>query len=83
MDGKRQPSKNPRRIRVTMSEGKPWIKPVHIHTIPQQNAIVGITRLNCRRLTRMDEGNLGPAVSNYSERSSLGDVSSEHTSARI
>ena len=57
MLGNKHPSKNPRKILVVTSPPKLCTKPVHMHTTPQQNVIVGITRLNCNFLTSIDVGN--------------------------
>ena len=57
IEGNRHPSKKPSRILVTMSDGNALTKPVQRQTIPQQKVIVGMTRLNWRRLTRTDVGN--------------------------
>lgn len=55
--GNKQPSKKPRKIRVVTRPAKFWTKPVQRHTRPQQRVIAGMTRLNCKRFTRMDVGN--------------------------
>lgn len=57
IEGNKHPSKKPSKILVMTSDGKFWMKPVQRHTIPQQKVIVGMTLLNCRRLTRTDVGN--------------------------
>jgi hypothetical protein len=44
-------------MRVVTRPAKFCTKPVQRHVIPQQNVIVGMTRLNCRRLTRSEVGN--------------------------
>jgi len=57
MEGKRHPSKNPRNMRVTTRDENPLTNPVLRQTIPQQKVMKGMTRLNWRRLTRIDVGN--------------------------
>jgi hypothetical protein len=57
MEGKRHPSKNPRKIRVTTRDENPLTNPVLRQTMPQQKVMKGMTRLNWRRLTRIDVGN--------------------------
>jgi len=57
MDGNKQPSKKPKKIRVVTSPAKFRTKPVHKQTTPQQNVTMGMTRLNCRRLTSSEVGN--------------------------
>jgi hypothetical protein len=57
MDGNKQPSKKPRKILVVTKPAKFCTKPVNKHTRPQQNVMVGITRLNCKRLTSSEVGN--------------------------
>jgi hypothetical protein len=59
MAGNRQPSKNPRKIRVVTSPAKFCTKPVQRHVNPQQKVMIGITRLNCKRLTSIEVGNCG------------------------
>lgn len=55
--GNKHPSKKPRKMRVVTRPAKFCTKPVQRHVIPQQKVIVGMTRLNCRRLTRSEVGN--------------------------
>lgn len=57
MEGNKQPSKKPRKIRVVTRPPKFCTKPVHMQTRPQQKVMAGITRLNCSRFTKMDVGN--------------------------
>jgi hypothetical protein len=57
MDGNKQPSKKPRKIRVVTSPAKFCTNPVQRHTRPQQNVMTGITLLNWRRFTRIEVGN--------------------------
>jgi hypothetical protein len=57
IDGNKQPSKKPRKIRVVTSPAKFCTKPVQRQTRPQKKVIVGMTRLKDRRLTSSDVGN--------------------------
>ena len=57
IDGNRQPSKKPSRMRVVTSEPNDWTRPVQRHTRPQAKVMAGMTRLNWRRFTKMEEGN--------------------------
>jgi hypothetical protein len=57
IDGNRQPSKKPRKMRVVTRPAKFCTKPVQRHVKPQQKVIMGMTRLNCRRLTSREVGN--------------------------
>ena len=57
IDGNRQPSKKPRKMRVVTRPAKFCTKPVQRHVTPQQKVIVGITLLNCSRLTSSEVGN--------------------------
>ena len=59
--GNRQPSKKPRKMRVVTRPAKFCTKPVQRHVMPQQKVIVGITRLNWRRLTSSEVGNCSPS----------------------
>lgn len=59
IEGKRHPSKNPRKILVVTSPAKLFTKPVHRHTSPHAKVMAGMTLLNCKRFTRIEVGNCG------------------------
>ncbi len=62
MEGKRQPSKKPRRMRVTTRGPKEYTNPVQRHTIPQQKVMKVSDSMELKAFNQERRGKLGEDV---------------------